>query len=437
MKNSRAFKTNMKNQITIALNKWNKNKNIIYIYNNYNYNNSFEIKKDIIKGVYLFNNIYSFSFNKRIVDMMNNLLIYYSNNENKKLFFLKLNILFDIIQKHIINNIKKNTFRLFLEIFKLSEEEKILKNELSYIIFVIQNAIVKINLKYKAYFFQKLINYYNKIKYLNDFNIYYNNSIKNIKSLKYIKYQIQNNRMIALKKISKYLINNSVKNNFANSLKNIFYRWSSLIGYCPKIIMQSNNNIIDSEDEEDLITQRKEINELQKCLKEDQDFQHDLKAKINALEEENNFICEKIFDITQRVEKCEKCSNLLKSSYISDNNCRSSNGSMMKNVNDKIKSRNIVQGAAATSSGLNVGSAGTELVPRKPQGTINMYEEASDPCSDQMDDIEENHFENINTSKPYLIGIKQKIIDLKKEKEPIINKLKEEIKSIYLELNMI
>ena len=32
--------------------------------------------------------------------------------------------------------------------------------------------------------------------------------------------------------------------------------------------------------------------------------------------------------------------------------------------------------------------------------------------------------------------IKQKILDLKKEKDPIVNKLKEEIISLYKELNM-
>lgn len=177
-------------------------------------------------------------------------------------------------------------------------------------------------------------------------------------------------------------------------------------------------------------------------MKEDQDFQHDLKSKIIALEEENTFICEKIFEITQRVEKCEKCSNILKSSNKTDN-IKSSyesiniNKTNLDNNNNIDKhSRNPPPNIGTFSSGLNCVSDGLELVPRKPKGSsLNGYEEPSDPGSDKFDDYDENMVESNQISQPYLMAIKQKIIDLKKEKDPIINKLKEEINELYLELN--
>ena len=241
----------------------------------------------------------------------------------------------------------------------------------------------------------------------------------------------------------KFLVKNSIKSHFPHSLKNAFNQWSLLSGNIPQIIKEINNNNIfndESEDEEDIITQRNEIKDIQKCLKEDKDFQHDLKMKITALDEENEFVCEKIFEITQRVERCEKCLNLLKSSNISDNKVRSPKGDIINinnsinNINNKSRNMNPIEGIM--SSGLNFNTGGTDLVPRKPQTSLNHYEEASDPGSEQMEDINENEMESVNMSHPYIMGIKQKIYDLKQEKEPIINKLKEEIKSLYLELNM-
>ena len=272
-----------------------------------------------------------------------------------------------------------------------------------------------------------------------------NNQIKQ----KINKLRLEDQKRNAVKKILKFLIKNSIKKHFLYSLKNAFNHWCLLVGYFPKSIREpetmNNKNTIynDSEDEEDIITQRNEIKELKNCLKEDQDFQHDLKAKITALDEENEFIGEKIFEITQRVEKCEKCSNLLKSSNISENNMRSSKGSMIKdihgnnnNINNGKKSRNMPPAEATSSSGLNFYTGGTDLIPRKPQGSLNQCDEASDPGSEQMDDIDENQMESNEMSQRYLYTIKQKIMDLKQEKEPIINKLKEEIKALYLELNM-
>jgi hypothetical protein len=348
---------------------------------------------------------------------------------------LKLKVFIKIIEKSALNKERKKIIHLLYDNFKLSTEEKIIKNQLSFIIKSIENIFKAKYLKYKANFFQRVIN---KSKYRKNRNKY-----KNIKKIK-----IEDKKLIALDKIMKYFIKNSVKKHFFYSLKNSFNHWSLLTGHIPKSIRETQNtknyNYINSEEEEDIISQTQEIRELQKCLKEDQDFHHDLKAKINALNEENAFICEKIFEINQRVEKCEKCSNLLRSSNISSNNLKSSYGSVIKSIHGNInnnnakKSRNIpfIPGGNS-SSGFNFQSSGTELIPRKPQSSMNAYEDVSDPISDQMDDIDENQNDiNIMVSNPYLTGIKQKIIDLKKEKEPIIEKLKQEIRSLYSELNI-
>ena len=442
---TRIFKMNDKNKKLICFNIWKNNKNIICTYYNNNINLFDNNKIDIIKASLIFDKIYLKynNNNKKIKKIINLLLNHYSNNLNKKNKYLRLNILFEILNTILINK-RKNIYNLFLDIFKLSEDEKIIKKELSLFISIIQNILLIKNYKYKIYFFNILKNsiHYNDIfrqKKSNYKNIikYNNNKIgQNI-----IMNNIEDTKLLALNKILKYFINNSIKNNFSYSLKNMFNYWSSLIGYCPNILKEKidNNYNNESEDEEDIITQRKEIKELQKCLKEDKDFQHDLKLKITALDEENTFICEKIFEITQRVENCEKCSNLLKSSNKTDNVLKSSYGSAFENNNNNngIQTRNVAPGIGTISSGLNFVSDTTELVPKKPQGSLNIYEEASDPGSEQFEDIDENMIESNRISQPYLIGLKQKIIDLKKEKEPIINKLKEEIKELYLELNMI
>jgi hypothetical protein len=389
---------------------------------------------NIIKGVYIFDKIYILSYNNKIISLTNKLLNNYSNNQYKNYLFLKLKVFIKIIEKFALNKQRRKVIHLLYENFKLSTEEKIIKNQLSFIVKSIENVFRTKYLKYKAYFFQRVINIF---KYRKNIHKY-----KNFKKIK-----IEDKKLIALNKIMKYFIKNSIKNHFFYSLKSCFNHWSLLTGYIPKSIRETQNtksyNYMNSEDEEDIISQTQEIKELQKCLKEDQDFHHDLKAKINALNEENAFICEKIFEITQRVEKCEKCSNLLRSSNISSNNPKSSYGSAIKsahgtnNNNNAKKSRNVPVLPGGNSSGLNFQSGGTELIPRKPLSSLNAYEEVSDPISDQMDDIDENQNDvNIMVSNPYLTGIKQKIIDLKKEKEPIIEKLKQEIKSLYSELNI-
>ena len=450
MNYSRIFKMNNKNKKILSFNVWKRNnkniicnyidKNIILFFNNIN----------IIKGAYIFDKIYSLSYNKRILNKINILFISYSYNINKKKFFLKIKILYELL-KSILYRRQKFIFNVLLEIFRLSKEEKILKNQISIIIGASENILFKNIYKSKISFFLKL-----KYKLKNiDINISKSNNlnynyIKNFQNSqikqKANKLRLEAQKRNAVKKLLKFFIKNSVKKHFLYSLKNAFNHWCLLVGYFPKSIRvpeNMNKNTIynnDSEDEEDIITQKNEINELKKCLKEDQDFQHDLKAKITALDEENEFIGEKIFEITQRVEKCEKCSNLLKSSYISDNNIRSSKGSMIKyihgNNNNAKKSRNIPQAEATSSSGLNFYTGGTDLIPRRPQGSLNQCDEASDPGSEKIDDMDENINESNDMSQPYLFGIKKKIMDLKQEKEPIINKLKEEIKALYLELNM-
>ena len=437
--NSRIFQMNDMNKKKIALYVWTKkNKKLIF---NYFSNNTKIFYKNIkiIKGSSIFDKIYYLFYNKRISNKINSLLMSFSSNENIKTIFIKFHIFLDILNKFILYKRKKIIFNFIFGTFRLSEDERILKNEFSYLFKLIKNIFLIKYLQYKTFFFHKLkyLNITNNLKNSNNINFAINNfSNKQNK--------IKDKKLVALNKILKYFLHNSITNNFPYSLKNAFNNWSLLIGYFPRIIKETQNNdnsyMIYSEDEEDIITQRNEINELHKCLQEDKDFQHDLKAKITALDEENEFICEKIFEITQRVEKCEKCSNLLKSSNISDNLIRSSKGSMIKSISGKnnnvIKSRNMLPAEATFSSGLNFNSGGTDLVPKKPKGSLNHYEVISDPGSEQMEDIDENNEGSNDMPQPYLIGLKQKILDLKQEKEPIVNKLKEEITALYLELNM-
>ena len=443
MNYSRIFKMSNKNKKKISLNIWKNDKNIICNYLNndiklYNY------QIDITKGAYIFDKIYMPSHNKRINTKINSLLIYYAYNHNRKFIYLKLIILFNILQKRIIYKRKKIFFNFIFEDFKLSEEEKIWKKKLSLFAQSLKSIFSIDNFKLKTNFFL-LLKRNSKKKYPSK-NINHKN-IQNIPNYKteynFNANKLKEKRFSALNIIMKFLVKNSIKSHFHHSLKNAFNQWSLLSGNIPQIIKEINNNNIfndESEDEEDIITQRNEIKDIQKCLKEDKDFQHDLKMKITALDEENEFVCEKIYEITQRVERCEKCLNLLKSSNISDNKVRSPKGDII-NINNSInnnnnKSRNMNPIEGTMSSGLNFITGGTDLVPRKPQASLNHYEEVSDPGSEQMEDIDENEMESVNMSHPYLMGIKQKIYDLKQEKEPIVNKLKEEIKSLYLELNM-
>ena len=440
--NSRIFKMNEENKKIIILNKWKKTNYIIC--NNYGDNNSniYYYKIRLIKGMNLIDKLFFLFYNKKISKLVNSLIIYYSYNKNKENILLKLNVFFEIFKKNILYKRKKYIFQILIKLSSLTQEDKILKNELSFFIINIEHYILKKKSKYLTYFFYKFKKY-NFTEYIRDFNNKYYIKVNKSDNIS------KNKKLVALKKILKYFINNTINNNFISSIKNTFYFWSSLIGHIPKSLKETEKDYIynnESEDEEDIINKRNEIQELQKCLKEDKDFQHDLKAKITALDEENAFICEKIFEITQRVEKCEKCSILLKTSNKSDNNLRISYKSMNKSIhgnnitnnnNNNKKSRNVFPIDGASTSGLNFGTIGTELIPRKPMASSHMNEEPSDPGSEQMDDVDENQVESNNYSEPYLNEIKQKIIDLKNEKDPIINKLKDEIRELYLELNMV
>ena len=260
------------------------------------------------------------------------------------------------------------------------------------------------------------------------------------------------NKLQAINIFIKYYQKNHIKNIYLLSLKFSFIHWCSITGKFPSFILRKNQNIkisssLENEDDEEIQAQKKEILELQKSLKEDKDFQHDLKAKISALDEENNFVNEKIYEITQRVENCKKCNNLIKSSYISDNKMSTSFGNIIKNEKEgddipKKSRNNPTEKEVTSSSGFNFVTGGTEIAPKQPRG-FNKIEEYSDPESIHIDDenndnvdkskgIKSNDNENLDDTEI----IKQKILDLKREKDPIVNKLKEEIIELYKELNM-
>ena len=300
----------------------------------------------------------------------------------------------------------------------------------------------------KNYFINKFKQLLHELKILQSdyaFNSSNNNFIyidnKNIKkNTKSGKFKIKSK---AIKIMIKYYQKKLYKNNYLHSLNYSFIYWCSLISKFPSFIYR-NKKLSKSFLKEEYLEKKGEIKELQNNIKEDKDFQHDLKAKISALDEENNFLNEKIFDITQRVEKCEKCNNLLKStSFISENKIRTSLESIMKNAQEEEniikKSRNALPDKKdTTSSGINIVTVGTDLIPKKPRDYLendDLSEEDSMQIDEESDkkkknEISENDF--ISEAQNY----KQKIIDLKKEKEPIIEKLKEEINKLYQELNM-
>ena len=91
-----------------------------------------------------------------------------------------------------------------------------------------------------------------------------------------------------------------------------------------------------------------------------------------------------------------------------------------------------------TSSGINIVTVGTDLIPKKPRDYLennDLSEEDSNQIDEESDQKKKNEIsENDFISETQ--NFKQKIIELKKEKEPIIEKLKEEINKLYQELNM-
>jgi hypothetical protein len=348
-----------------------------------------------------------------------------------------------LIQQKIINKKKKKIFTILFDIFKKNyNEKKDLLTKISLFYSSLSKCISFRIFKFKKYFIIKFIDYFNKIiidkskLILSENNKFFrnNSNYKKITKENKINYKLN-----AINLFLKYYQKNFIKNHYLFSKKFAFIHWSSFISTVP-IFFNKKSTFEKKEEEQDKIALEKEITELKLSLKEDQDFQRDLKAKITELNEENNFINEKIYEITQRVDKCEKCNNLLKSSFISDNNFRASYGSL--NINKPVeenkpkKSRNMAEKEVTSSSGFNFITAGTELIPKTPRG-YNKNEEYSVPESIQIDDDNYANGNNINKNfKESKESIKQKIIELKREKEPIINKLHQEIVELYKELNV-
>ena len=444
MKNLRIYNSNNNFKKLIALKQWKGRKNIICI-NNYNDFVFSQYSVKIIQGCYIFDRIYFLFHNQKILDLINIILRKYMNYNQLNCYKIKLNLFLFIIQKKIINKKKKSIFHIFFNIFKSPENKRDLLNKIP-ILHSAFTKIISLRLsKYKKFFIDKFIDYYTNIK-IKQSKLFFKENNNFVYSTKYkikAKKNNINNKLKATNIFLKYYQKNFIKNHYLFSKKFAFIHWSSFISTFPSFLNKKSKEEKE-EEQEDIITQEKEIKELKKSLKEDQDFQHDLKAKIAALDEENNFINEKIYDITQRVERCEKCNNLLKSSYISENNFRTSYGSIIVNkpVEENIpqKSRNMAGKEVTSSSGFNFITGGTELVPKTPRG-YNKKEEYSVPESmeidDENDEDENNKRNEINKEwKEDKESIKQKIMELKKEKEPIVNKLKQEIIELYRELDM-
>ena len=452
LKNSRIFNLNDDFKKLIVLKKWKKEKNIICIYN---YNN-ITFKKNnlkILKGIYFFDTIFlSYNF-KRISYLTNGLMKLYSNNINKNIMKYKLILFSQIIDNKIMNIKRKIIIHVLFNKLKVQINIMNTKQNISFLFFIISKIFFIRLHQYKNSFLYNLVNNFRDLK-VDKFGHYLNNAKNNIdiinaNIIRKRDHKIKN-KLQALNIFIKYYQKNHIKNTYLHSLKFVFIHWCSIIGKFPSFLYRKNPNIkletsIEKEDEEEIQAQEKEIMELKKSLKEDKDFQHDLKTKIAALDEENNFVNDKIFEITQRVENCKKCNNLLKSSYISDNKMSTSFGNIVKNAKEEDspkKSRNNPpEKEVSSSSGFNFVTGGTEMVPKKPR-EFNKIEEYSDPESIHIDDDNidnnDNKLKGINDNEILddSEAIKQKIIELKKEKDPIVNKLKEEIIELYKELNM-
>ena len=415
---SRAFEVKDKNKKIIVFNKWlniinngYKEKyieceNYITNKNKSSYNIIFDNCINIRKAILILDGVFrryleKYIYNRKAILFVN--LIF--KEQLKKIYMTGLLIIGKIIRK----NIQKYCFKLYIRKNiiinphrSIKQNHIRVKHKLSFFIIVISNILIKNQKKAKIYFFDK---------------------IKNIDKLK---------KHLLISKLTKILSKISTKQNYKYSLYNCFIHWYKPIKNIPQSSLTFSENSINNSHE---------ILNMQKYLKEDQDFHDDLKTKISALEQENQYLGLKIVQITQRVEKCEKCSTLLCSSTLSMGNIMNSfDNNLIKNINDNnnIKSRNIEKISAAGSSGLNFVTGGTDLVPRKPQGTLNIYEDSDEsiPNSNSFDDLggDEDEFKDVDSS-PYLAGLKQKIMDLKNEKEPIVNKLRKEIDILYQELN--
>ena len=446
----RIYNLSNDNKKLIALNKWKGQKNITC---NNNYNNIIIEYSNlkILKGCHYFDNIYlSHKSNNRISHLIKVSFNFLLNNINQKYIRFKLLLFLSIIQNKIINIKRKITYHFLFEILRSQKKLKNLKVHISFLFSVLSKIFSLKLFKYNSHFFQKFKLFSNKTKILkseydlnkakNDFFDINNKNGQIKNTYENLKYKSK-----AIKIIIKYYQKKIYKNNYSYSFNFAFIHWCSLIGKFPSFISKEKySKTLEKEEEDEKKEQIKEIQELQNSIKEDKDFQHDLKAKISALNEENNFVNEKIFEITQRVEKCEKCNDLLKTSFVSENKIRTSIESIMKNAQEEEniikKSRNILPDKKETkSSEINFVSIGTELIPKKPRDYIP-NEENSEEDSMQIDDEDEGKNKKIKISNNDIISdtqtYKQKIINLKKEKEPIIEKLKEEINKLYQELNM-
>ena len=449
MKKYRIYNLSNDNKKIVALNKWKGKKDIIC---NNNYNNIIiEYNKiKIVKGCHYFDSIYLTHNNDRISYLIKISLQLLSNNINNKYIQFKLILFLQIIQNKIINTKRKIILHFLFEILRRQNYLKNLQLQISFLYSLLSKIFSLKLFQYKNYFIHKFKHLFYKVYILktdyiydkanNNFIYIDNRNIKiNAKNLKL------KNKIRAINIIIKYYQKNIYKNNYFHSLNFSFIHWCTLIGKFPYFIYRNKlSKSLENDEEEEKKEEIQEIQELQKNIKEDKDFQHDLKTKISALEEENNFVNEKIFDITQRVEKCEKCNNLLKTSFISENKIKTSLESIMKNAqeeeNNMKKSRNILpEKKETTSSGINNFTVGTDLIPKKPRDYIE-NEELSEEDSMQIDDEEEEKKKKNEISENDYISdtqtFKQKIINLKKEKEPIVEKLKEEIDKLYQELNM-
>ena len=439
-KNNRIYNLSIDNKKIIVLKKWKGQKKIIC---NYDYCNIDipKINLKILKGFCYFDSIYSSHEYIRISNLIKMMLKQYSNNTISNYIKYKLILFSEIIQNKIINIKRKIIFHLLFEILKKQTEERKYQKNISFLFSIISKIISSQIILDKISFINKLLFHLRNINIEQLHKKKYNFSNFIIKNKIRTKDNKINNKLKAAFILMKYYQKYNIKKHYKLSLKFYFIHWCSLLG----IIPEKKINNIEKEEEEEIKAEKNEIKELQKSLKEDKDFQHDLKAKISALDEENNFVNEKIFEITQRVEKCEKCNNLLKSSFIPENKIKTSLSNILKNPKEDEednlpnKSRNVVnekEKDISSSSGINFITGGTDLVPKKPRGYLK-NEEISEPDSIQIDD--DDNFKNKNNKNEILENtenIKQKIIELKREKDPIVNKLKEEILNLYSELNM-
>ena len=443
LKNSRLYNLNNDCKKIIALKKWKGER---YILCNYNYTN-FKLPKyyfEIIKGCHYFDSIYLSHDYIKISFLTKNIFKYFSHNINKTSIIFKIFLFSQILKNKIINIKKKIIIRFLFDIFKKEIAKRAFNNKISFFYSIIEKIFSFKKQLYINFFINKIknnifinlsdtcLNHKTKISEDSSKNVCNELRRRNYKTI---------NKLQALNIYIKYYIKHHIKNNYLTSLKYSFIHWSSIIGIFPSSLYKRN----EKDKNEEIQAHEKEILELKKCIKEDKDFQHDLKAKISVLDEENNFVNEKIYEITERVENCNKCNNLLKSSNINESKIVSNYDNLIKNTqednNMHKNSRNFsVDREGTFSSGFNFVSGGTDMTPKRPR-EFNKKKDYSEDDSLHIEDESINDGKNKNKIKLKEENdnddiFKQKILELKRDKEPIINKLKEEIISLYKELNI-